>query len=234
MLWIHIAGGSAALLAGFVALYLRKGGGGHRSWGRLFAYAMFVMTISGVLIAVLLRPNPGNVLVAAITFYLVASGWLAVRPGPNGARRRHITLCALAFVAATYGLALAVVAFQAPRMVIKGIPAVAILVFSLVALAGAISDVRLLRGRPVEGGRRLLRHLWRMGLALWIATMSFFFGQADEFPKAVRDTGLLALPVLLVAATLLFWVVRQVMAGRREDCARLMRTAAIPDSGVPG
>lgn len=221
MLWIHIAAGLAALLAGFVALSVRKGGDTHRACGRVFGYAMFVMTLSAAVIAGFLRPNPGNVLAASTTLYLAATGWLAARPGPHGARRRHIALAALGFAAAVYGAGLATVAFQTPGRSIGGIPAVAVGVFALVALLAAAADVRLLRGRRVDAAGRLLRHLWRMGLALWIATMSFFFGQADEFPRAVRETGILAVPVLAVALTLLFWVVRQGLAARRARRRRL-------------
>ena len=230
MLWIHIAGGLAALLAGFVALYARKGGERHRGWGRVFGYAMFVMTLSGVVVASVLRPNPGNVLVAGVTFYLVASGWLAVRPGPNAAPKRHAALCGFGFIASVYGLGVAAVAFQAPGMEIKGIPAVGMVIFSLIALLGAASDIRVLRGHPVTGSSRLLRHLWRMGLALWIAAVSFFLGQADEFPEAVRHLAVLSIPVLLVTGTLIYWVARQLLAGRRANPVRLkgMAAASVP------
>ena len=62
--------------------------------------------------------------------------------------------------------------------------------------------------------RRLYRHgapnahLSRMCFAFFIATGSFFFGQAKLFPAEVRESGLLAIPALLPFALLLFWVIR--------------------------
>ncbi|MGH7694021.1 MAG: hypothetical protein ACRENH_03525, partial [Gemmatimonadaceae bacterium] len=48
----------------------------------------------------------------------------------------------------------------------------------------------------------------RMCFAFFIATGSFFFGQAKLFPAAVRESGLLSIPALLPFALLLYWVVR--------------------------
>lgn len=233
MLWIHIAAGLSALLAGFVALYVRKGGTAHRYGGRIFASAMFVMTISAAIVAGLLRPNPGNVLAASVTFYLVATGWLAVRAAPDAARRRYLALAAFGLAVGAYGVGLATVAFQTPRQAIGGIPAVAMAIFASVVLAATVGDLRLVYRSRVNPASRLLRHLWRMGVALWIATASFFFGQADEFPQAIRQTGVLAVPVIAVAVTVLYWAVRQAVVARRAGRGRLNGTsvAAPPSAG---
>ena len=75
-------------------------------------------------------------------------------------------------------------------------------------ILGALGDLRLLRRGHIAGPARLFRHLWRMTLALWIATSSFFFGQAKFLPAFVRENGWHFLPVLAVLLTLLFWLVR--------------------------
>jgi uncharacterized membrane protein len=222
MLWIHIAAGLAAIVFGFVALHARKGRPVHVAAGRVFVIAMATMTVSAVSIAAFVNANPGNILAGSMTFYLVATGWLAVRPDPP--RLAHVALAALGFGAGAYGLFIASVAYQAPGRVIAGIPAVVTLVFGVVVLLAASGDLRLLRRGRIVGPARLLRHLWRMGFALWIATASFFLGQADEFPAAVRDSGVLAVPVLVVTGTFLFWGVRQswrvVRSPRRSAAAR--------------
>lgn len=207
MLWIHIAAGLAAIVFGFVALHARKGRAVHVGAGRVFAVAMAAMTASAVLIAAFVNANPGNILAGSMTFYLVATGWMAVRPDPP--RLAHVALAALGAGAGAYGLFIASVAYQAPGRIIAGIPAVVTLVFAIIVLLAVSGDLRLLRRGRLEGHGRLLRHLWRMGFALWIATASFFLGQADEFPPAVRASGVLAVPVLVVTGTFLFWVVRQ-------------------------
>jgi hypothetical protein len=47
-----------------------------------------------------------------------------------------------------------------------------------------------------------------MSYALFVATMSFFIGQAKVIPPALRIPGLLALPVVAVLVTMLYWLWR--------------------------
>lgn len=224
MLWIHIAAGVAALLAGFVALYARKGGAAHIGAGRVFAVAMAVLTLSAVLIAAFVNPNPGNVQIGSMTLYFVATGWLAVRP--EARRAPHVGLMALGAGTVAYGLFVSLAALQS-RGTIGGIPAGMTLAFAVVQLLAVAGDLRLLRRGWPEGVSRLLRHLWRMGFAMWIATVSFFLGQADEMPAELRQSGVLVLPVLAVTATVLFWVAK--LAWRRiAGAPRAGRGAPVP------
>jgi hypothetical protein len=63
-------------------------------------------------------------------------------------------------------------------------------------------------GRTLQGAPRIARHLWRMCLAMFIATASFFLGQARVFPESMRIFPLLAIPVALVLLLMLYWWVR--------------------------
>ena len=47
-----------------------------------------------------------------------------------------------------------------------------------------------------------------MSFALFVAAMSFFLGQADEFPKALRVLPVMAGPPLAVLVTMLYWMWR--------------------------
>ncbi len=47
-----------------------------------------------------------------------------------------------------------------------------------------------------------------MCYALFIAALSFFLGQADEFPDALRHSALLAIPVLVPFLAMLYWLWR--------------------------
>ncbi len=47
-----------------------------------------------------------------------------------------------------------------------------------------------------------------MCFALWIATASFFLGQAKMIPAPLRIKPMLALPVLLVLGMVFYWMVR--------------------------
>ena len=45
-------------------------------------------------------------------------------------------------------------------------------------------------------------------MALFIAAMSFFIGQADEIPKPLRFMPLLVVPPLAAPGTMLYWIWR--------------------------
>jgi len=80
----------------------------------------------------------------------------------------------------------------------------------------------------VVGAARLTRHLLRMCLAMFMATASLFLGQPKVFPMALRHSGLLPVPVVLVVLALLYSLIRiRVWPWvRRVRAARRARPAA--------
>lgn len=210
MRWIHIAAGLSSLVFGAVALFATKGSTLHRRSGRLFVVAMLTMTSTAFVMAAFLRPNRLNVVAAALTAYLVVTALVTVKRRVDEARTLIATCMAVALTVAVY--AFAVAATTAPG---KDEPGAALVIFGSVAVLAAFGDWRLLRAGSIEGPRRLARHLWRMTLALWVATASFFLGQAKFFPAGVRQSGVLAIPVLLVLGLLIYWFVRTRFARRR-------------------
>jgi hypothetical protein len=91
---------------------------------------------------------------------------------------------------------------------LHGIPVFPFLMFGSVAFLGFVGDMRVMLAGPFRGAARLARHLWRMTFALFIAALSFFIGQSDEFPEAFRIMPLLALPVVAVLGSLFYWLWR--------------------------
>ena len=93
---------------------------------------------------------------------------------------------------------------------------------------------RMMRSGPLQGAKRLARHLWRMCFALFIAALSIFIGQADVIPEQFRNRGFLALPVLAVLVTMLYWLwrvrrkraIRGVVAVNAAQDAKARRVAA--------
>jgi hypothetical protein len=63
-----------------------------------------------------------------------------------------------------------------------------------------------------------------MCFALFIAALSFFIGQAKVIPEPFRNRGLLALPVLAVLVTMLYWLWRV----RRKRAVRSMVVISAP------
>lgn len=215
MKWIHIIAGLLALASGAVALYAAKGSPLHRRSGALFAGAMLVLTSTAVFMATFLSPNRGNVVAGMLTFYLVSTSLLTVRRTVAQSRRLVAGFMLVALAAGAYAFGLGVEAAGSATGMVDRIPAAPLFMFAVVGLMAAALDARMLLAGHIEGAHRLARHLWRMGFAMWIATASFFLGQAKFFPAPIRESGVLAIPVLLVAGTLLYWLVRVLVKRRR-------------------
>jgi peptidoglycan/LPS O-acetylase OafA/YrhL len=203
MIFLHIIGGLTGLTAGAIALSAPKGGTLHRKSGIIFVYAMFLLSSTGAVMAAL-KPERVSVIAGLLTFYLVVTALLTVRR--RGRRFPWMDTAAMSF-----GLAVAILAFVfgiAGSSDPAGPPPALAVVFGAVALLAAFGDARMLLSRRFPWAQRTARHLWRMCLALWIATASFFLGQADEFPESLRIMPLLCTPVLLVMLLMFYWLVR--------------------------
>jgi uncharacterized membrane protein len=204
----HILAGSLGLVAGYVALYSPKGATLHRKSGMVFVCAMLTMCFFGTLIAAVRGVAPAiNIPAALLTSYLVITALTTVRPLGAGARGLDIGLMLAAFVVGMTDLtfALEAIANGGKR---QGMPAFPFVMFAVVGLLGSAGDLRVIRSGALEGASRLARHLWRMSFALFIAALSFFIGQAKVIPEPVRILPLLALPVLAVVVTMVYWLWR--------------------------
>jgi hypothetical protein len=196
------------LVSGAAAMTFRKGSRRHRQSGNVFFASMLIMSGAGTYISIFITPVMANIMGGTVTFYLVATGWLTVLRKPGETGRLEIA-CALAGLAiAVTGITFGLQATQSANGLLDDFPASGYFVFGSVALFGAVLDARLIARGGLAGAARTTRHLWRMCLAMWIATASFFFGQAKLFPAAVRQSGVLSIPVLLVAVLFLYWLIR--------------------------
>lgn len=201
----HILAGSIALLSGAVAMTARKGGPWHAAAGTWFFGSMLAMAGSGAAIAAL-KPERGTMMIGIFTCYLVTTSWMTARrrDGRAGTAER-LGLVAALLCAATL-LAFGLLARAAADGRMDSLPAVPHFLFGGVALIAAFYDASFLRRGTLTSSQRIGRHLWRMGAAMLIATTSFFFGQADEFPAALRATRLHYVPPILVVGTMIFWI----------------------------
>ena len=204
---VHIVAGSLALVAGYVALYATKGAPVHRKAGMTFVYAMLTMSVAGVVIAAVRRVAPSvNVPAGLLTAYLVITSLTTVRPPASRRRWLDSALMLLAVGLGVTNLALGFGALASGGS--ARFAAIPFFMFAMVGLLGGAGDLRVMRSGARRGAHRLARHLWRMSFALVIAALSFFIGQADEFPPALRIMPLLALPVLAVLVTMFYWLWR--------------------------
>ena len=206
--YTHISMGMLALMSGAAAMTFRKGSRLHRRSGTVFSVAMLIMAATGAFIATFITPVMGNIMGGTLTFYLVASGWATVARKPGETGRLDIGVALIGLATATLGFVFGLQAANSPTHLLDGYPPALYFIFGSVALLGTGLDVRMIVRGGLSGVPRTTRHLWRMCVAMFMATASFFLGQATLFPLAVRDSGVLTVPVLLVIGALLYWLIR--------------------------
>jgi hypothetical protein len=215
--------GLLALLAGFVALYARKGQALHRKGGLVFVGAMTVMLGIAAVMALFVVSKPGNGIGALLTLYLVITSFLTVRRRVDEVRGITKALAVFALALGVLAILLGVLGVADPLHTADGSPPQASIVFGLVGILSSAADFRMLARGSIQGTQRLRRHLWRMTFALFIATASFFLGQAKVLPEPMQNFAWLSVPVLAVLLTLFYWLWRTRIRKAR---------AVIPREGV--
>jgi uncharacterized membrane protein len=195
VLAVHVGAGMAGLLAGTVALAVRKGGRLHRRAGNVFFVAMLIMSAFAAWLAFLVSQR-GNALGGMFTFYLVATGWATVRRRAGHVGRFEIVALVAALGAAATAVFFGVSAARSPGGLLDGVaPPNYYVVAALAALAAALDLKVILRG-GVAGVPRIARHVWRLCVGLFIATGSFFLGQQQ------------VMPAFMQGSLMLFWLFR--------------------------
>jgi hypothetical protein len=224
LLLAHISAGMIATLFGTVALLVRKGSPLHRKTGDVFVLSMMAMAGSGAYLAVM-KSQRFNVFAGVFTFYLVATAALTVMRRRPWTPRVELFLLLVALAAATSSWFFASTATSRANALGYGI-------FGSLASLSAVGDIRMLLRGGFTGAQRLVRHIWRMGFALFVAAGSFFLGTASDpvlrrsglratlFTKEIRATHLPMVPVLLIVALTLFWLVRVRFAGSYRRAAQ--------------
>jgi uncharacterized membrane protein len=208
---VHIIAGLAAIVAGAVALSAAKGEALHRKSGMVFVTTMAVMASLGAYIAstkLHISFQKFNVMAGLFTLYLIVTALLTVRAH---AGKRWMDFAAFAVVVGIAIFSLGLAALGLMQAKFSWFPTVPAVIFGSVALLAAIGDARMLRTGALQGKHRIARHLWRMCVALFIATGSFFMGQAKVFPEEIRILPLLATPMLVVLIAMSYWWARVLM-----------------------
>ncbi len=159
-LWIHIAVGSIALLAGGIAAFAVKGSSLHKRSGRFFAMSMALTAVSAIALSIM-NYNPFLLSIGFFTAYLVGSGYLWAQRMPLQRRYRMGRYIGMAGVLTAAGMFY--VALSYPVM------SVVLLVFGGILLFMAGADA--LRRKPPKNPIAL--HGGRMGGAYIAATTAF-------------------------------------------------------------
>lgn len=205
LLILHVGGGIIGLLSGAAAMVLRKGSRWHARLGNVFVIAMTGMGLCGSALA--LRKNQmNNVAGGLLTAYMVATAWMTARRRENETSAWDSLALAGALAVAGVILTLGVKVVRNPAIFGDGVPAGMYFVMGGIALLSATGDLRMLVRGGIEGRGRLVRHLWRMCFALFIATGSFFLGQQQVFPAWLRGSITLTVLALIPLPLMIFWL----------------------------
>jgi hypothetical protein len=105
-------------------------------------------------------------------------------------------------------MALGVTAFNSPRGFLNGAPFPMFFILAIVTGLATVGDARIIRSGRLSGAPPLIRHLWRMCFALFIAAGSFFSIEswvARILPYPFTTAPMRALPTLLVFVAMGYW-----------------------------
>ena len=207
LLPIHIIAGSIAIVAGFISVFSVKGLKLHRKSGIVFVYSMIVLSLTGAVIAVI-KEQPPSIVGGLLAFYLVITALLTVRARDQSLHLIDAAAAVLAIAIGLFSIKLGLDGLKSGGGNMSGVPSAMLFLFATVALLGALGDIRVMIAGGPRGAARIARHLWRMCFALFIASGSFFLGQAKVIPKPIRIFPLLAIPALLPLVLMLYWLVR--------------------------
>lgn len=204
----HVCAAMTGIIAGFLSMFLKKGSDRHRLAGNVFVVAMLVMSVSAVIVAGFIRLDVSNVLAGLLMFYLVTTGWLAGRRREQKSGALDVAAFLLIAGVAVGDYTLGIWAVSHGLRVYHGVPIAMYFVFGTFGTLFSISDLRMFRRGGITGVSRVARHLWRMCLALLLATLSFYPGQARLFSKELRATNVLWVPAVVLLGMTFFWLAR--------------------------
>jgi hypothetical protein len=176
---------------------------------------MLVMATLAAYLAIAVPGQIVNLFIGTLVFYLVATGWLAVhrREGTTGISDRiavFVSLCLFApFGILSFQLAAGLTPLFKSAVPFKGPVLIAIYTFTCVLALAAIGDAKVVLAGGSSGAPRIARHLWRMCLALTLATGSAFTnGFARLLPGPYHVPPVFFFPQFLPLGLLVFWMIR--------------------------
>lgn len=165
ILWLHIAAGTVALLTAVVALLTSKGGVNHVRSGRVYAFAMTLVFLTAVPLA-MLGADIFLLLIAFFSFYLVFAGWRFAKNYSGSAQPVDwIAIAVMAVTALLMWCYAVYIAMQGSGQWVT------LVIFGAIAFALSVVDARYYRVATTPRVQRVQRHLTNM-LAGTIATVT--------------------------------------------------------------
>ncbi|MFT6016037.1 MAG: putative membrane protein [Candidatus Azotimanducaceae bacterium] len=210
LLSLHIVAAAIALMAGGGALVFKKGRPNHRLCGKIFVVSMLIMGISAAPLAYL--ADNGDMLSGALVCYLVLTSWMTFKPV---SRKVDLAMmgAAIALIGSYFYLEwyLATIGDRRPD-----IPVGVGYVFGTIVGLALLGDIRLFVKENISRASKLIRHLWRMCFALFMASVSFFLARAHLFTDLIRDSGVLYLIAVAPLLLMFFWWSHTLLSARNR------------------
>jgi uncharacterized membrane protein len=210
---LHVGAGGIGIVAGTIAVLVRKGERVHRAFGIVFVIAMMTMSALGAYLAVF-GPQPGagaappkaSVTIGILTLYLVITAWATVKQKQRSVRLIHKLAFSVALGVAAILLIFGAQAASDP----SASPGdyVPYFVFASFALFAAACDLKVILRGGISGAQRIGRHLWRMCFAFFFATAFFFLGQQKIIPIFIQGSPILVAIAIAPLVLMIFWIVR--------------------------
>jgi len=207
LLFIHIAGGFAALFSASVAIISKIVDGAHK-WhiysGRVYFAGMVTVFLTAIPMAIL-KPNPFLFMIAIFSFYLALSGW---RLAKNRAGTPQTVDWIIAGIMAITSVSM--VAFGLYWLLGGESMGITIIVFGAIGAAFSLADIRTFRTGGLRGKERIASHLQRM-MGATIATLTAFIVTNFYIEPIVI---LWLAPTAVITPIITIWS-RKIMTGRR-------------------
>jgi hypothetical protein len=182
ILYLHIAGGSAALLSMLIPLATRKGGRTHRRSGGIFVGGMSVVSITALALSAaryLLDPRPDAKAFALFLFYIailtgegVSSGIRALRTKDRSVQRTYAWDVALASLLTLTAVGMAGYGVASGRMLFAG--------FSIIGLVNGAQGLFYWLRPQTDRMHWWFRHMTSMLGSCIAATTAFLVVNAPQ------------------------------------------------------
>lgn len=206
--FFHVVTGGIGLLSGAAALVTSKGQTAHRRAGLFFLVSMIAMAVSGFVLAAIF-PIYVTMMAASVTFYLVVSGTITARQRGSKQGWADTATLAMGLGVLAFGVWLSWRAMNGVQDSLGDfvVPAPVYFFFAFITLLAVIGDAWIVLFGRRKGKLRIMRHLWRMCVPLYVAASSFFDGQQQVFPEWLQGSYYLLLPQFAVLFAMISYLI---------------------------
>jgi hypothetical protein len=191
--FVHIAAGSTTLIAGFFAMFSKKGQKTHRLAGKIFFWAMTVTTILGLNAGIFKPEFQIFIPIAIISFYQVASGYriLYIKTLHKDQKAKLVDWILASGMFATSNV---FIYLGIMNLNVDIFYSIVLFSFSTIGIYCSLVDIYNFTKKPKNNLYWLSIHIFRMSHAFIAALTAFLVNNSKLFPY-LPQVLLLILPI---------------------------------------